>query len=125
MTARKAKQSKPPKVPVCGSALEEQFLLYWKLFAPEMPHPTLQAKLIKTRRWQYDFTWEREKVIVEIEGGTWIAGRHSRGKGYLNDCDKQNAVMMLGYRLFKFTTDHINNDPHSAILMIKTALGRN
>ena len=45
----------------------------------------------------------REKSIaVEIEGGTWSRGRHTRGSGFAEDCRKYNAAAAMGWRVFRF-----------------------
>ena len=39
------------------------------------------------------------KVAVEIEGGTWNAGRHTRlPRGFAQDCEKYNTAVVCGWR---------------------------
>jgi very-short-patch-repair endonuclease len=59
------------------------------------------------RRWRWDFTLPAHRIALEIEGATWVAGRHTRGKGYQADCDKANHGTMLGWRLLRFTTQDV------------------
>jgi very-short-patch-repair endonuclease len=61
------------------------------------------------REWRFDFAWPAQLVAVEIEGGTWIAGAHSRGKGFEEDCDKYNEAQLRGWRIFRFTTDQVED----------------
>jgi len=42
-------------------------------------------------------------VLVEIDGGAFIAGRHSQGIGVEKDCEKQSAAAILGYRVIRCT----------------------
>ena len=53
------------------------------------------------RRYRADFAWPDLKVLVEIEGGTWSGGRHTRGLGFKKDCIKYNLATSLGWRVFR------------------------
>jgi very-short-patch-repair endonuclease len=49
------------------------------------------------------------RLAVEVEGGSWIAGRHVRGRGFEADCEKYNAAVLLGWRILRFTTAMIES----------------
>ena len=52
-----------------------------------------------------DITYEYKQkhfILVEIEGGTWSRGRHTRGSGFSKDCEKYNTAAALGWRVFRF-----------------------
>lgn len=53
------------------------------------------------RRYRADFAWPELMILVEIEGGTWDGGRHTRGKGFQGDCRKYNLAASLGWRVFR------------------------
>jgi very-short-patch-repair endonuclease len=57
---------------------------------------------VSDRKWRWDF--KCMDVLIDIQGGTWTSGRHSRGAGYQNDCDKANDAVLRGYRVLRFTT---------------------
>ncbi len=57
----------------------------------------------KGRRWRFDFALPAQRIAVEIEGGIWSGGRHTRGKGFEQDCEKYNEAALLGWRVFRFT----------------------
>jgi len=59
------------------------------------------------RKWRFDFAFPDKKVGVEVEGGTWIRGRHTRGSGYENDLNKYNQAATMGWRVLRFTTGMI------------------
>ena len=65
-----------------------------------------QYKPIKDRRFSCDFYLPDYNVVIEIEGGQWINGRHQRGTGYKNDIEKYNLITLLGYKILRLTTDH-------------------
>lgn len=70
------------------------------------------------RRWRFDFLigqW-----AVEIEGGTWTKGAHTRGKHYQGDCEKYNEAAIMGFKVLRFTTDMVKSG--HAIDTIKRAL---
>ena len=56
-----------------------------------------------------DFAWPKDRVALEAEGGTWKNGRHNRGEGFANDCEKYNTAILKGWRVYRFTTDMIND----------------
>lgn len=70
--------------------------------------------------WRFDFAWPDYRVALEIEGGIWIAGRHSRGAGYLADCRKYNAAQLLGWQVFRATGEMVKSG--EALQAIKTAI---
>jgi very-short-patch-repair endonuclease len=65
-----------------------------------------QFRPFKERRFSCDFLLSDYNVIIEIEGGQWINGRHQRGTGYKNDIEKYNMITLAGYKILRLTTDH-------------------
>lgn len=61
------------------------------------------------RDWRMDFAWPQIKLAVEIEGGVWTGGRHTRGAGFTADMDKYNAATLMGWRVLRFGGDAIKN----------------
>lgn len=61
----------------------------------------------KRRRWRFDFAHLDSRVAIEIEGGTWTNGAHSRGKHFAEDCEKYNAAVRSGWRVFRLTGEMI------------------
>ncbi len=75
------------------------------------PAPVREHRFCPGRRWRFDFAWPEVKVYVEIEGGTFVGGRHVRPLGYAKDCEKYNAATLAGWAGLRFTTDMIAKDP--------------
>lgn len=92
------------------SDLEETFLLAWRQIAQHMPEPVREYRFHPARRWRFDFAWPEQRVAVEIEGGAWVQGRHTRGAGYTNDCEKYNSAMLEGWRVLRFTGDMLKGN---------------
>lgn len=61
------------------------------------------------RKWRADFHLIGKKILVEVEGGIWSGGRHTRGKGYIGDMEKYNAAVILGYQVIRFSTDQVKS----------------
>lgn len=73
------------------------------------------------RKWRADFHLIGKKILVEVEGGIWNGGRHTRGKGYLGDIEKYNAATMMGYQVIRFSTDQVKSG--HAIQQIEKMVG--
>ncbi len=57
------------------------------------------------RKWRFDYAIPEFKIAIEIDGGVWTQGRHTRPQGYLNDMEKFNAAAAMGWVVLKFTPD--------------------
>ena len=68
-----------------------------------------EFKFHPTRKWRADFHLKDKKILVEVEGGIWSNGRHTRGKGYLGDLEKYNAATMMGYQVIRFSTEQVKS----------------
>jgi len=73
------------------------------------PEPVTQFRFDPKRRWRFDFAWPDFDVAVDIDGGTWIGGRHTTGVGYQKDTEKMNAANILGWTMLRFTTNDVMN----------------
>ncbi len=60
---------------------------------------------IPNRKFRADFFLKKYNTLIEIEGGIWNQGRHTRGFGYANDVRKYNDYILAGYKLIRFTSD--------------------
>ena len=54
------------------------------------------------RRWRFDYAIPEHKIAIEIEGGAFVRGRHTRGVGYLNDMEKYNEATIMGWRILRY-----------------------
>jgi very-short-patch-repair endonuclease len=68
-----------------------------------------EFKFHSSRKWRADFRlayvadYDDAPVLIEIDGGSWVAGRHTRGSGFEKDAEKLNAAAELGYRVLRYT----------------------
>lgn len=87
-----------------------------------IPAPVAEFRFHPTRKWRADFAWPDAKVLLEVEGGIFIQGRHSRGTGMQKDMEKYNNAALLGYRVLRCTPKTLT-DP-ATFEMLRAALER-
>lgn len=75
-----------------------------------------EYKFHPTRKWRADFAIPQAKLLIEVEGGTWTQGRHTRGKGYQGDLEKYNAATVLGWAMLRFTTEQFEIGQHFKVI---------
>ncbi|SSO21328.1 Protein of uncharacterised function (DUF559) [Acinetobacter nosocomialis] len=68
-----------------------------------------EYKFHPTRKWRADFFITGTKILVEVEGGIWSGGRHTRGKGYLGDMEKYNEASAMGFTVLRFSTEQVKS----------------
>lgn len=66
-----------------------------------LPEPVAELRFAPPRRWRFDWAWPDNKVALEVEGGVWTRGRHTRGAGFIKDMEKYNAATVLGWRVLR------------------------
>lgn len=59
------------------------------------------------RKWRFDFYSDAHLLAIEVEGGTFRGGRHSRGTGMLYDMEKYNTAILYGIRVLRFDSTMI------------------
>lgn len=76
-----------------------------------------EYRFYKARKWRFDYALPLYKIAIEVEGGVWTQGRHTRPQGFLSDMQKYNTAALLGWRVFRTTPDKlVSND---TILLLK------
>ncbi len=68
-----------------------------------------EYKFHPTRKWRADFFITGTNILIEVEGGVWSGGRHTRGKGYLGDMEKYNAAAVMGFKVLRFDTHQVKS----------------
>jgi very-short-patch-repair endonuclease len=87
-----------------------------------LPEFEREYKFLSDRRFRADFALPSHRLLVEVEGGVWVDGRHSRGVGYTRDCEKYNLAALEGWKVLRFTVDMVKSG--EAVKMIEKVLRR-
>lgn len=96
---RKVPASTPEIIPTLPIIFAEWLASY------SIPMPEPEFRFNPDRKWRFDYAWPASKVALEVEGGVWTEGRHTRGKGFLADIEKYNCAACRGWRILRCTPD--------------------
>lgn len=86
-----------------------------------IPEPRMEYRFARPRMWRMDFAWVDAKLALEVEGGVWTGGRHTRGSGFLRDIEKYNRAAAMGWRLLRVTPDKLSD--LGTVRLVGEALG--
>ncbi len=81
------------------------------------PDPTTELMFHPKRKWRLDFAWPTHMIAVEIHGGIHSGGRHTRGRGFVEDRAKMNEATLLGWTVLEVTPEHIKSGQLRAWLL--------
>lgn len=83
-----------------------------------------EVRFAQPRRWRFDRAHLASMVAIEAEGGVYSGGRHTRGKGFEDDCEKYNAAAALGWLVFRVTAGMLDRDPAGVLLPIMATIAK-
>ena len=66
-----------------------------------LPMPAYEHRFHPERMWRFDVAWPDRQVALEIHGGLFTFGHHSRGKGFLDDREKIGTAVALGWKVLE------------------------
>jgi len=86
-----------------------------------LPIPTPEYRFHPKRKWRVDYFFEKDgkQIALEVEGGAYTGGRHTRPTGYLKDVEKYNALTLSGIYLLRTVPSKIHSK--ETIEMVKAA----
>ena len=87
-----------------ASPLEQRFLCLFEKVGGDPASLEREYRFCPPRRWRSDFYHAPSRSLIEIEGGLYgIVGKHNRIEGVTAYCEKYNAAIALGYRVYRLT----------------------
>jgi len=111
---------RPPYWPP-GVDSELEYMLFARLVRAGLPTGVGQHPVVTGRQFRFDRAWPEHMVAVEVQGGVWTNGAHSRGSGVQRDCLKLSMAAAVGWRVLPVTREMIESG--SAVELIAQALG--
>ena len=89
-----------------------------------LPEPVYEYRFHPTRKWPFDLAWPDHQLALEVDGGTWARKPgHTWGSGLAADREKQNAAVLLGWRVLRCTPKEVWS--LAVVKMLKEALKGN
>lgn len=87
-----------------------------------LPRPRREWAFHWQRQWKVDYCWPDADLMLalEIEGGVWTRGGHTRGSGFVDDMEKYNALCCEGYRLLRIQPRQMTET--KTVDLVRTAL---
>lgn len=88
------------------------------------PGKGLRARLRERglQDWRFDRAWPDLKIAVEIDGGNWMGGRHTRGAGFEGDLRKINCAQDMGWLVYRYTISMLERDSVGCIRQVENAV---
>ena len=88
-----------------------------------LPVPEKEYKFHPTRKWRLDYAFANVKLAIEIEGGAFTRGRHTRPMGFIKDMEKYNALTMAGWALLRYLPNKIDYQQIKQVYMMRLETG--
>ena len=106
---------------VTESMMEDEFLRIMKAAGVDLPEPQLSihrrgGRLIA----RVDFVYHQYKLVIELDGERY----HSDRDSFRKDRRKQNALVLEGYRVLRFTYFDVFAAPEYVVSQVVAAIAR-
>ena len=87
----------------------------------KLPPPILEYRFnLPNSQHRFDFAWPANRIALEVEGGIWIAGGHSRGSGVVKDMQKYNLAAQRHWLILRVQPKELCM--RETVLMIKRTM---
>mgnify|MGYP006445078117 FL=1 len=105
------------------SHLEQLFELHWERLYPEVDL-WAEQKLIPHRRFRFDFVHYPSKTAIEVNGGNWGGGRHTRAGALNQEYEKILLAALEGYTVIFLSQDQIDEEYLEMVHQVLVARSR-
>lgn len=68
------------------------------------------------RKWRADFAHLPSRLLLEIEGGVFVQGRHNRAAGFIADAEKHLSAWLSGWAVVRLTGPQITAENIARII---------
>ena len=82
-------------------------MLEAQIRAAGLREPEREHRFHPYRRWRFDLAWADLMLAAEVDGAVWTEGRHTRGSGFVRDCEKMTEAALAGWRVLRLVTDWV------------------
>lgn len=72
-----------------------------------LPQPEREYQFHPTRRWRFDYAFPKGRVALEVEGGAFVQGRHTRGAGFRTDLEKYSEAAAMGWLIIRVLPEQL------------------
>jgi very-short-patch-repair endonuclease len=92
----------------------ERYAWFLPMLQERWPDAVAEFRFHPTRKWRSDFSIPSKRLLIEVEGGIFSGGRHTRGAGFMGDMEKYNAAAILGYRVLRYSPQQLK--AHTSVI---------
>lgn len=100
---------------------ERQLLFLAACEANDLPVPIPEYRFAPPRKWRMDWAWLYHLVYLEIQGGCWTGGRHTRGAALQKEWEKLNEAAICGWRCIFCSREQVRSG--SVFITLRKVLG--
>ena len=86
---------------------EDEFA--FQCLALKLPTPRRQFPFHPERKFRADFAWPEYRLLLEVQGGAFAGGRHTRGAGFQEDCERRCLAVGIGYSVLEVTPGQVTS----------------
>ena len=111
-------RSMKPKNSLKNRLLLKEFERFLKKNNLKFAKEVVFSKIMTTKRkFRADYFIPKMEIIIEINGGQYMNGRHNRGgKGYENDLVKSNLANINGFYYLQYTYQQLSKQLYASDL---------
>ena len=83
-----------------------------------------KTQVIPGSKKRFDFLIQ-PNILIEIQGGQWIKGRHNSGASRTDEYKKNNSAVKAGYIILYYGTEMVEKNPWQIVLDVRALQANN